>query len=429
MACCISKRGADSGLPSTLTSMAPSPSHLATRTPRREQMSRTSVRNDGETLTALSSPSASVKRGEPRQINEAEVAVDSHRTMLARRRRRSPGPMPYRAGRGRNGLMGTRRDPPLLGRGRRHLRRVPQHRPHHPPVLAAWTAALARLLPAAPAAVLDCGAGTGFLSLMAARLGHRVTALDLSPGCSASAAARPRRRGPRRRHGRGPGRPAPARGLRRRDGAPPALGAPRPPGRPRRLARAPRPGAAWCWSRACGAPPDPVERVRRRPARRILGARRAPEHHAPLPAELRRRLPLGDRHAPRRRSGSWPQTPDGAAPGWSGCGDVEWAERRRLARPSAWSGVPASRRRGRRLTAGSGVSPEQLGVQGGDHPAQALAPGDGGRARPGAWSTVRSRSPLSIVVGRGPKVTARPGELAQIAAPLLDADRLGRRPS
>ena len=28
--------------------------------------------------------------------------------------------------------------------------------------------------------MLDCGAGTGFLSLMAARLGHRVTALDLS---------------------------------------------------------------------------------------------------------------------------------------------------------------------------------------------------------------------------------------------------------
>ena len=32
-----------------------------------------------------------------------------------------------------------------------------------------------------PARVLDCGAGTGFLSLIAARLGHRVTALDLSP--------------------------------------------------------------------------------------------------------------------------------------------------------------------------------------------------------------------------------------------------------
>lgn len=45
---------------------------------------------------------------------------------------------------------------------------------------AAWAAALARSLPEAPARVLDVGAGTGFLSLPLARLGHEVTALDLS---------------------------------------------------------------------------------------------------------------------------------------------------------------------------------------------------------------------------------------------------------
>jgi SAM-dependent methyltransferase len=55
-----------------------------------------------------------------------------------------------------------------------------QHHPTSPLVRAAWTAAMVRLLPPAPAEVLDCGAGTGFLSLIAARLGHRVTALDLS---------------------------------------------------------------------------------------------------------------------------------------------------------------------------------------------------------------------------------------------------------
>lgn len=46
---------------------------------------------------------------------------------------------------------------------------------------AAWAAALTRLLPAPDVRLLDVGAGTGFLSLAASRLGHRVTALDISP--------------------------------------------------------------------------------------------------------------------------------------------------------------------------------------------------------------------------------------------------------
>jgi len=47
---------------------------------------------------------------------------------------------------------------------------------------AAWSGALARLLPSGGGRVLDAGAGTGFLSVLAARLGYQVTALDLSPG-------------------------------------------------------------------------------------------------------------------------------------------------------------------------------------------------------------------------------------------------------
>jgi SAM-dependent methyltransferase len=46
---------------------------------------------------------------------------------------------------------------------------------------AAWAATLTRLLPPPGSRVLDAGAGTGFLSLAAARLGYRVTALDISP--------------------------------------------------------------------------------------------------------------------------------------------------------------------------------------------------------------------------------------------------------
>jgi len=60
--------------------------------------------------------------------------------------------------------------------------RTPNHRPTSPAEQAAWVTVMARLLPPPPARVLDCGAGTGFLSLLAAGLGHKVTALDLSPG-------------------------------------------------------------------------------------------------------------------------------------------------------------------------------------------------------------------------------------------------------
>src|SRR5262245_64416616 len=52
---------------------------------------------------------------------------------------------------------------------------------------AAWRQALAEALPAPGATVLDAGAGTGALSLLAAELGYEVTALDLSTGMLARA--------------------------------------------------------------------------------------------------------------------------------------------------------------------------------------------------------------------------------------------------
>jgi SAM-dependent methyltransferase len=59
---------------------------------------------------------------------------------------------------------------------------APDHGAATPAEQAAWNAALRRLLPSPPCHVLDAGAGTGFLSLACGRLGHRVTALDLSSG-------------------------------------------------------------------------------------------------------------------------------------------------------------------------------------------------------------------------------------------------------
>ncbi|MGH3717417.1 MAG: class I SAM-dependent methyltransferase [Pseudonocardiaceae bacterium] len=58
---------------------------------------------------------------------------------------------------------------------------APGHHPQTPLEWAAWRGVLARLLPPAPARVLDVGSGTGILSLAAAHLGHTVTALDLAP--------------------------------------------------------------------------------------------------------------------------------------------------------------------------------------------------------------------------------------------------------
>lgn len=69
------------------------------------------------------------------------------------------------------------------------------HDPRTQAELAVWAAALRRLLPPPPARVLDAGAGTGFLSLLLARQGYRVTALDLAPAMLAQLSAKAQWRG------------------------------------------------------------------------------------------------------------------------------------------------------------------------------------------------------------------------------------------
>jgi SAM-dependent methyltransferase len=69
---------------------------------------------------------------------------------------------------------------------------------HHPRTsleLAAWSAAIRRLLPPPPSRVLDVGAGTGFLSILAARQGYEVTALDISAQMLARLKDKARREG------------------------------------------------------------------------------------------------------------------------------------------------------------------------------------------------------------------------------------------
>jgi len=59
--------------------------------------------------------------------------------------------------------------------------RTTSHAGTDPAEAGAWRRALLRSLPPPGASILDVGAGTGTMSLLAAQLGYRVTALDLSP--------------------------------------------------------------------------------------------------------------------------------------------------------------------------------------------------------------------------------------------------------
>ncbi len=69
------------------------------------------------------------------------------------------------------------------------------HAASDPVEAAAWRAALTRHLPPAGASILDVGAGTGALALLAAELGYRVTALDLSAGMLEKAKAKAEEKG------------------------------------------------------------------------------------------------------------------------------------------------------------------------------------------------------------------------------------------
>jgi SAM-dependent methyltransferase len=71
----------------------------------------------------------------------------------------------------------------------------PGHAVADPAEAAAWRASMLELLPPPPARLLDAGAGTGAMSLLAAELSYRVTALDLSPGMLARLEAKARERG------------------------------------------------------------------------------------------------------------------------------------------------------------------------------------------------------------------------------------------
>jgi SAM-dependent methyltransferase len=200
---------------------------------------------------------------------------------------------------------------------------------------AAWRQALHDALPEPRASVLDVGAGTGALSLLAAELGYTVTALDLSPGMLAQAE-----------------RKAGERGL--ADRVRIVVGsATEPPAGPfdavmerHVLWTLPDPVAALRAWRGVAARlvlfegvwggSGPIDRLKNTAAhglRRLLGT--PPDHHAPYPEDVLAELPLAGGSSPA------PMIRTVHEAGWSAVRfkrlrDVEWAATQHEGWPLGW---------------------------------------------------------------------------------------------
>jgi SAM-dependent methyltransferase len=207
----------------------------------------------------------------------------------------------------------------------------PGHEPQTLAELAVWAGTLRRLLPPPPARVLDAGAGTGFVSLLLAREGYRVTALDLAPGMLARLRAKAERRGVRIEIVEG-------------NAADPPLGEFDSVVERHLLWTLPDPRAALeAWRQAApagrlvllesiwGSAAGPEEQLRAR-ARALLRRLRkqASDHHAEYDPVLRSELPLGSGTTPELLAALVESTSWGPAR-IERLRDVEWASREALA--------------------------------------------------------------------------------------------------
>ena len=200
---------------------------------------------------------------------------------------------------------------------------------------AAWRQALRDSLPETGARVLDVGAGTGALSLLAAELGYVVTAVDLSQGMLGHAERKAKERGLDERMTFVVG------------------SASEPPAGPfdavmerHVLWTLPDPIAALrAWRLVAGrlvlfeglwGQTDPVQRAKALVAEALRKVMRTPpDHHAPYPQDVLAELPLA------RQSSPVPLIQAVYEAGWTAARikrlrDVEWAAKVHEGRPLGW---------------------------------------------------------------------------------------------
>jgi SAM-dependent methyltransferase len=203
--------------------------------------------------------------------------------------------------------------------------RSSSHHPTSPIERAAWLAALDNLLPPAPASVLDVGAGTGFLSLQAASLGHQVTALDLAPAMLERLKAKAADAGLRVEVRVGDATSPP-------DGPFDAVverhvlwTLPDPTGALAAWRRAAPEGRLVLFESSWGSGAGPIDQWRSAALSRLRRIRRVPpDHHGSYPADVQAGLPMGGGPSPSTlieavTEAGWP------APRLVRLRDVEWA--------------------------------------------------------------------------------------------------------